>query len=374
MRRRALFVTPPGFGHLFPMIPLAWAFRGAGHDVLIATCGISLNGAARAGLDAIDVAPGIDVAAIQERHKEYFGSTFPSQLPDAPSTSPSVFAALSDAMADGVVKVATDWRPDLIVYSPEAVAGPLAATLRSVPGIFFGIGLAYTPQVMEGRYRSQQHTYDRHGVTALAEPAAWLDLSPPSLKNMPSEAWPMRYVQYSGGTVRRPNADRRKRPCVAVTMGTVVPFAVGLKPLRSVIAAARDVDADFLVAHGSGNVKELGPLPSNVQAASWIGLDTLASCCTSAIHHAGFGTSLALLSAGLPQLLLPQGADQFHNASAVQQRGAGMIVDADTDLAAAIRRLLVDDELRNNARAVAAEMEQMPAPTEMVPRLIALAG
>lgn len=33
---RALFTTTPGLGHLFPMVPLAWAFRCAGHQVLVA--------------------------------------------------------------------------------------------------------------------------------------------------------------------------------------------------------------------------------------------------------------------------------------------------------------------------------------------------
>ena len=32
-----LFAVSPGIGHLFPTIPLAWALRGAGHEVLVAT-------------------------------------------------------------------------------------------------------------------------------------------------------------------------------------------------------------------------------------------------------------------------------------------------------------------------------------------------
>jgi len=34
---RFLFSTLPGLGHFFPIVPLAWAARAAGHDVLIAT-------------------------------------------------------------------------------------------------------------------------------------------------------------------------------------------------------------------------------------------------------------------------------------------------------------------------------------------------
>ena len=53
---RVLFVVTPGVGHLFPMVPLAWALRAAGHEVLIATTGAGLV-AANAGLAVTDVAP-----------------------------------------------------------------------------------------------------------------------------------------------------------------------------------------------------------------------------------------------------------------------------------------------------------------------------
>lgn len=34
---RLLFTTAPLRGHLFPLVPLAWAARAAGHEVLVAT-------------------------------------------------------------------------------------------------------------------------------------------------------------------------------------------------------------------------------------------------------------------------------------------------------------------------------------------------
>lgn len=33
---RVLVTSCPNYGHLFPMVPLAWALRNAGHDVLAA--------------------------------------------------------------------------------------------------------------------------------------------------------------------------------------------------------------------------------------------------------------------------------------------------------------------------------------------------
>ncbi len=34
---RVLFVSLPGVAHVFPAVPLAWALRVAGHDVIMAT-------------------------------------------------------------------------------------------------------------------------------------------------------------------------------------------------------------------------------------------------------------------------------------------------------------------------------------------------
>ncbi|MEK8174918.1 hypothetical protein NKH77_55195 [Streptomyces sp. M19] len=40
---RVLFVGPPFFGLLYPMVPLAHALRAGGHDVLVATCGAAVG-------------------------------------------------------------------------------------------------------------------------------------------------------------------------------------------------------------------------------------------------------------------------------------------------------------------------------------------
>jgi UDP:flavonoid glycosyltransferase YjiC (YdhE family) len=42
------------------------------------------------------------------------------------------------------------------------------------------------------------------------------------------------------------------------------------------------------------------------------------------VSHGGGGTILAALSRGLPLVLLPQGADQFHNAERVAEVKAGI--------------------------------------------------
>jgi enterobactin C-glucosyltransferase len=374
-RKRILFVAPPGYGHLFPLVPLAWALRSAGHDVLMATCGISIQASNRAGLSVTDVAPGVDIGKLQDRHRDGFRHAFPpsSEAVLAGETT-AVFTELCDAMADGVVSAVDEWRPDLIVYTPEAAAGLIAATRWSIPALFFSIGMSHTPALMGERYATMRATCERHGVESLGAPQAWLDLSPASLRDTPSDGWPMRYVQYNGGACVPARPVRDSRPRVAVTLGTMVPFVYGLAPLHGLVDAARDIDATFVIAYGSSSARELGPLPPNVQASSWIALDHLLVTCTAAVHHGGFGTSLAILSAGLPQLLVPQGADQFHNAARQLARGAALVAGDDGITVDNVQQLLTDSTLRETAQAVGAEIADMPSPADLVPRIVGLAA
>ncbi len=95
------------------------------------------------------------------------------------------------------------------------------------------------------------------------------------------------------------------------------------------------------------------------------------------MSHAGSGTFLAALAAGLPQLLLPLGADQFSNAAAGAATGAAIRIDPEAFDAAAVRQALVQ-LLGEPAYAAAAartqgEIRAMPAPDEVAAGLERLA-
>ncbi len=372
-RKRILFVTLPGLGHLFPLIPLAWALRSAGHKVLIATCGISINASVRAGLPVVNVAPGVDLTAVQERHRETFKYAYPPNGPDGSASETTlVFNELCEVMADGVIDAAERFRSDLIVYVPEAVTALIAASKLQIPSVFFSIGLGHTPSLMNERYSTMRPIYERRNVPKLPQPYAWIDLTPRSLRPTSSEGWPMRYIEYNGGGLV-PLERGSSKPCrVAVTLGTLVPSVCGLSPFRAIIEAAKEVDAEFVIAYGAGSERDLGPLPANVRAGAWIGLDELSQSSTVAIHHGGFGTTLTMLGAGLPQLILPHGADQFFNAQLLQRRGAAFVPDQNTVNAAAILSLLSDESLRAAAEDVAAEIGTMPTPADVAPQILRL--
>jgi len=159
-----------------------------------------------------------------------------------------------------------------------------------------------------------------------------------------------------------------------VTLGTVVPLVFGLTPIRALVDAAAGVDATFVIAHGSTNTRDLGPLPANVIATSWIALDQLLASACAAIHHGGFGTTMATFCARLPQMLLPLGADHFCNAERVRQSGAGVRVNADDLTADVLEEFLRNEPLREGAERIGCEIARMPPPADLVPKLVALVG
>jgi UDP:flavonoid glycosyltransferase YjiC (YdhE family) len=134
------------------------------------------------------------------------------------------------------------------------------------------------------------------------------------------------------------------------------------------------LDVDALVASGPTiDTASLGGLPDNVKVAAWVPQADLMPYVDCVVQHGGSGTTLATLAAGLPQLVLPQGADQFTNAEALITSGAGDRLLASELSAEAVamkvRTLLTGGAARAAARALAAEIAAMPSPKDIVARL-----
>ena len=134
----------------------------------------------------------------------------------------------------------------------------------------------------------------------------------------------------------------------------------------------------MLVAAGPAvDVAQLGDVPGNVLVERWVPQARLMPHIDLLVHHGGSGTTLGALSTGVPQLVLPRGADQFVNAAAVHDSGAGARLlpdEADASaIGAAARGLLADDRTRQVAGRISAEIAAMPAPEELAGRLPELA-
>lgn len=373
---RVLFAGPPFFGLLYPMVPLAQAFRAAGHDVLVGTCGAAVERTREAGLLAVDCAPGIDPdARYAEMEKKRRGAP-PSPGDREQPAKGRGFSFFSDEMADGMLEIARHWGPDLVVHTPNGVVGQLVAAKLGIPSVLHAVGFGHTGAHVQMMNNALADAYERHGLTGPDHVAAWLDVAPPSMStNQEPRRWYLRYVPYNGGAAL-PSwlFTPRERPRVTVTLGTVRPVVDGVSPVAWVIDAARKTDAEFVLALGGAGLAELGELPGNVRPVPWIPLSSLLDASDAVIHHGGAGTTLTALDSGLPQIVLGEGADRPANAAAVRTRGCGLVPkDPNDPNPELVERLLTDDALAEAARETAEEMAAMPSPGDTVGRLTQLA-
>ena len=204
----------------------------------------------------------------------------------------------------------------------------------------------------------------------------YLDTYPPGLTQPPAphvpHRQPLRPVSYTGPTEADPiplplPPTQEDRPLVYLTMGTVFSEA---DLMRELVGALAPLDVRLLVTVGpQGDPSSLGVQPSHVRVERYVPQLALLPHCDVVVSHAGSGTSVAALELGLPQLCLPQGADQFLNAAAIEAAGAGLCLmpgEATADAARdAVRRLLDDDSFRHGASQVGRTIAQMPPPHEV---------
>jgi MGT family glycosyltransferase len=160
---------------------------------------------------------------------------------------------------------------------------------------------------------------------------------------------------------------RSDAPLVYVTMGTVFN---NLEPLRVIIAALGELDVRVLVTVGpKADPAALGPQPARVRVERYVPQTRVLQRCDVVVSHAGSGTALATLALGIPQLCVPQGADQYLNAAAVAAAGAGISLmpgEADADaVRGAVTRLLDDSSFRDAARGIGASIASMPSPDDV---------
>lgn len=209
---------------------------------------------------------------------------------------------------------------------------------------------------------------DDIGLAVPAPGAPHVDICPPSLQDKDFLATadrialrPVPYSTPSGWT-----APSGSRPLVYLTLGTAFGTA---ELLTTAIRGLTTLGVRVVVATGRVPVKELGDLPDGVTAEAWVPQADLLPHVSLVVHHGGSGTTLGALAVGAPQLLLPQGADQFANADAVTAAGAGLSlapVDVTADAVAdQVLSLLGHAGHREAARAVAEEIALMPSPDEV---------
>lgn len=313
---RVLFASLSSVGHTYPLIPLAVAARAAGHEVRFAA-GENVH----EPLAALGLRPFRPADVFYEIYEE--------------DLTPELMR----------------WRPDLVVHEWGLPGVAAAARQAGIPGLWHGFGRMFPTGIGLDRPVGGPH----------------VDICPPSLQDKEFLATEDR-IELRPVPFSPPGAlpDGLGSPLVYLTFGTVFGTA---ELLETVIAGLAALGARVVVA--TSRVSELGALPAGVTAHSWVPQAELMPHVDVVVHHGGSGTTLGALAAGVPQLILPQGADQFANADAVQAAGAGLRLDEPSAEAVAdlTRALLSGQDHRAAARTIAEEIARMPSPQEVANQL-----
>jgi UDP:flavonoid glycosyltransferase YjiC (YdhE family) len=391
---KILFATAPGYGLTLPVIPLIWAARAAGHEVLLATSSEMTDAGARAGLPTYDVFPQKDLWGDLMRRvmdKSIDDSDQPEEYRLARKGN-GPFGLFTATMTAGTIGAGRAFGAELVVTTSDHAAGMLAGAALDVGVLEVGNRVSWSTR--DADWNADFSTDEvsilmrkKLGIgDAPTRVIARIDPRPPSMGGIAPEEecfdprdqapwWPMSYVPYNGGAVVPPWAlQPASRPRIAVTLGTVVPAMTGTSNLRVVIEALGGMDVDVVLAAGTTDLTDLGQLPDNVNSVGYLPLSVFLPGCAAIVHHGGSGTTAAPLFYGVPQLVLPAFADNPLSAKRVADRGVGLSHDPATVDVTTVRellgRLLTDPSFGRAATEVSSEMATQPSPSQVITQAV----
>ncbi|MCL2731214.1 MAG: DUF1205 domain-containing protein [Actinomycetia bacterium] len=404
-----VLITPMAWPtHYYQMVGLAWALRAAGHDVRVAGQPPLADAVTGTGIIAVTAGGGYDIIAgiadavrVRDELARDLNVTGPGQFP------PEVLRRLLDLrmvphvrtaqdMAEDLVSFAVAWRPDLVVTDPLVYAAPLAAAAVGAPVVrhLWGpdmsrkVGLPGNGVSVEQDHRAawpeeMAELYARYGVEPPADLAVrTLDTCPESLQlpGVPNRV-AMRYTSYNGAAVA-PSwlLEPAERPRICVTWGSLTTTMKGEEAflVPQIVRALAGLDVEVILALRAADRARLGELPPHMRALEGMPLDLILPTCSAIMHQSGAGSTLTAALHGVPQITVPQIADQGLVSERLAGTGAGISLDGDRLEEETVRRAVTEvldtPGPAEAARRLRAEMLEQPAPSAIVAELEALAG
>lgn len=376
---RVLILSTPVPTHFMPLVPLAWALRAAGHDILVAGQPDIMATVRAAGLGGASVG---DWFRVDERMRESLkGGQRAIEAfgrPGPMTEFPEVWADHTDQVLPDYLDLARSFGPDLIVSDVLECNALIVGGVLGVPVVQQRWGV----DPISGPLRATARTAlkdrcETHGLGGLPDPTVVLDPCPRGLQLPDAEPGsPIAYVPYNGGGLRPSwlgNTTDGAMRRVAVSLGVRTLALNGVPHVRNILWAFDGLaDTEAVMTVEERYRDEIGPVPGNVRLIDPVPLHLLLGHCSAVVHHGGSGTAMTSSSFGLPQLVLPQLADQFAHGDRLAAAGAAITLDdagSQDDRARlhhALATLLSDPAHRTAARELGRRMASMPSPARVV--------
>ncbi|PZM95261.1 MAG: glycosyl transferase [Actinobacteria bacterium] len=372
---RILLMSSPVATHLMPMVPLVWAARAMGHEVVL-LCRPDLVETARSA--------GISYVVLGQRYEELMrGRRRRSQ----PAHDEPPWEELAEAWRTAVgelwrpaVACARKWRPDLVLADSLEFTAPVVAGLLGVPLVQHRLGVDSWTTRGWPRVREALATLCAEAglPEGLPEPAVVLDPCPPSLQApAAAPAMPIRFAPFNGvaevpGWAMSPPTRRR----ICVSFGYRTSAGDELRLARAIVDAVAGLpDVEAVVTISPEHRGRLGPVVERVRLVPPTPINVFVRSCDVVVHHGGSGTGLLAAATGRPQLVLPVTPWTAEHGERVAAVSAGITIglaepqDDPDQIRAALRRLLDDGRYAAGARELAAEMARMRPLPEVIEHL-----
>ncbi|MEU4679721.1 macrolide family glycosyltransferase [Micromonospora sp. NPDC023737] len=363
-------------GHINPTLPVAAELVRRGHPVTY-----------HSTPDYAD-----KIAGTGARVLLYAGHDVPLSGPPTPVTLMEQLVRTAVRVLPAVLSDLRDTRPDVIVHDSLCPWGPVAARELDVPaassfttfafnrhvpsptrGSWRMLAAAATlPRNAAGYLRSRWKLGRRYDTRTLplidlANIRQPLNLVYTSREFHPeADSFDQSY-RFVGPSVGARSAgspfpiDQLRDPVVYVSMGTV--FEVGPRLLGSLATALAPLAGSVIISTGHTDPAALGALPDNVIARRSVPQPDVLARAALFVTHGGVNSVNEAMYAGVPMLVVPQGADQSLVASRVVDLGAGLSIrteDVEVEVARDLAQRLLD-EPRFRAAASTLQVAQRQA-------------
>ena len=360
---RILFSFTGGRGHVEPLIPLAEAARAAGHTVAFGGRASILPAVEALGFDAFATEPGVQ----HERQPLQ-----PLDLQREIDDFLYGFVGRSRERTPGVVELCREWHPDLVVGEETHYGALAAAELLGLPFasvVVLAAGTLGTPELVAEPLRRVREELGLHPDSDPSMLSRELVLAPlpPRFRD---PAFPLPETTAYFRPFEDAPAPYEGPPRVYFTLGTVFNLESG-DLFSRVLAGLADVDAEVVATVGAEiDPAELGPLPPRIRVERFVPQAEILGRCSAVVSHGGSGSVLGALAHGLPQVLIPMGADQPLNAARCEQLGVACLLDpvaaTAEDVRAAVTAVLEQPSYREAAERLRAEFAALPGPAHAV--------
>ncbi|WP_433782115.1 macrolide family glycosyltransferase [Actinomycetospora sp. CA-101289] len=355
-------------GHVNPLLPVVTRLAAQGHDVTFH--------AERAFADEIEAAGA--------RVRPYPDGAAEESRPPEPVTYIARISGRAVQVLPGVLAHVGRDRPDLVVHDAACLWAPVAARAVGAPTV-----AAFTTFAYDRRVPSPTATSPALAAAALTHPSSvaryararaalrWrygarglpavdvLDVrgrvnlvftSPEVQPAAGSFDGSYRFVGPSVGS--RPPAGpplgELRDPVVLASLGTV--YTTDRALLRAFVGALAPLAGSLVLATGRTDPASLGPLPPHVVARRFVPQPEVLARAALFVTHAGANSVNEALAAGVPMVLVPQGADQPMVAHRVAELGAGVVLEGRgigrDAVHGAARRVLGDPAFRGAAEGL----------------------